>query len=176
MTNKEMTNEEAKKIATGLRTDFKCESDTMVDFCNTVIKALEQEPCEDAVSRDAIRLKIAEMPKYINSIALTSICRLEDFLAKELEEPIEVEVTPDICRGFTIALECIGRFIKSLPSIKPKGVTITDFEWIGEKAYPICPKCNCNIIEEYISCADYAEMYKPMKFCPNCGVKIESEV
>lgn len=50
------------------------------------------------------------------------------------------------------------------------------FEWIGEKAYPICPKCNCNIIEEYISCADYAEMYKPMNFCPNCGVKMESEV
>ncbi len=39
-----MTREEAIKIATGLLTDFKCESDTMVDFCNTIIKALEQEP------------------------------------------------------------------------------------------------------------------------------------
>lgn len=37
-----MTNKEAIKIATGLRTDFKCESDTMVDFCDTVIEALEQ--------------------------------------------------------------------------------------------------------------------------------------
>lgn len=37
-----MTNKEAIKIATGLRTDFKCESDTMADFCNTVIEALEQ--------------------------------------------------------------------------------------------------------------------------------------
>ena len=45
-----MTNEEAIRIATGLRTDFKCESDTMVDFCNTVIKALEQTrwiPCSE---------------------------------------------------------------------------------------------------------------------------------
>lgn len=48
-----MTREEAKRIAMGLRTDFKCESDTMVDFFDTIIKALEQEPCEDAVSRQA---------------------------------------------------------------------------------------------------------------------------
>lgn len=48
-----MTREEAIKIAQGLITDFKCESDTMVDFCNTVIKALEQEPCNDAISREA---------------------------------------------------------------------------------------------------------------------------
>ncbi len=41
-----MTREEAKRIAVDLRTNFKCESDTMVDFCNTVIKALEQEPCK----------------------------------------------------------------------------------------------------------------------------------
>ena len=39
-----MTREEAIRLATGLRTDFKCESETMVDFCNTIIKALEQEP------------------------------------------------------------------------------------------------------------------------------------
>lgn len=39
-----MTKEEVIRIATGLRTDFKCESNTMVDFCNTIIKALKQEP------------------------------------------------------------------------------------------------------------------------------------
>lgn len=39
-----MTNEEAIMIARGLRSDFKVSSEIMVDFCNTVIKALEQEP------------------------------------------------------------------------------------------------------------------------------------
>lgn len=39
-----MTREEAMRIAQGLITDFKCESETMVEFCNVVIKALEQEP------------------------------------------------------------------------------------------------------------------------------------
>lgn len=49
-----MKTEEAKRIAMGLRTDFKCESDIMVDFCNTIIKALEQVPCEDAISKKAV--------------------------------------------------------------------------------------------------------------------------
>ena len=49
-----MTKEEAKRIAQGLITDFKCESETMVEFCNVIIKALEQEPCEDAISRNAV--------------------------------------------------------------------------------------------------------------------------
>jgi len=44
-----MKTEEAKRIAMGLRTDFKCESDTMVDFCNTIIKALEQYPVLDKI-------------------------------------------------------------------------------------------------------------------------------
>ena len=48
-----MTKEEAMRIAQGLLTDFKCESETMVEFCNVVIKALEQEPCDDAISRQA---------------------------------------------------------------------------------------------------------------------------
>ena len=49
-----MTREEAIRIAQGLITNFKCESETMVDFCNVVIKALKQEPCEDCISRQAV--------------------------------------------------------------------------------------------------------------------------
>jgi NADH pyrophosphatase NudC (nudix superfamily) len=62
-------------------------------------------------------------------------------------------------------------YILDAPSATP---TRKKGKWIGDKAYPICPKCNCNIIEEYISYSDYAEMYKPMKYCPNCGAKMES--
>ena len=68
----------------------------------------------------------------------------------------------------------VCKAINELPSVNQEPKT---GHWIGDKAYPICPKCNCNIVEEYISCADYAEMYKPMNFCPNCGSKMqESEV
>jgi len=68
-------------------------------------------------------------------------------------------------------IECfedVGAFNQpSITSQEPK-----TGHWIGDKAYPICPKCNCNVIERYISCSDYAEMYKPMKYCPNCGAKM----
>lgn len=42
-----MTNEESIRIAQGLITDFKCESETMVDFCNTVMEALEHTSALD---------------------------------------------------------------------------------------------------------------------------------
>ena len=68
-----MTREEAIRLATGLRTDFKCESKTMVDFCNTIIQALEKEPYEDAISRQAVldafwKLNIELRPNTINAI------------------------------------------------------------------------------------------------------------
>lgn len=44
-----MTNEEAIRIAQGLITDFKCESETMVEFCNVVIKALKHESILDKI-------------------------------------------------------------------------------------------------------------------------------
>lgn len=45
-------------------------------------------------------------------------------------------------------------------------------KWIGERGYPICEKCGCNIYEKYISCSDYAEIIEKMDFCPNCGAEM----
>ena len=47
--------------------------------------------------------------------------------------------------------------------------------WIGEKEYPICNVCGCNIISEYIVTQDYAEINKKMNYCPNCGTRMKSE-
>lgn len=68
--------------------------------------------------------------------------------------------------GFHAPDMTVTEFVEDLPPVNPQPKT---GHWIGDKTYPICPKCNCNIIEEYISCSDYAEMYKPMNYCPNCG-------
>ena len=51
-----MTNEEAIRIAQGLITDFKCESETMVDFCNTVMEALERTSALDKVRKEIVHL------------------------------------------------------------------------------------------------------------------------
>lgn len=107
------------------------ESRLTVDACEgaiEIIKALEQQPCGNAIDR-AEAIKIAS----------------------------------GYCHPANVAKE-----LAKLPSVNPTKT----WHWIGDKAYPICPKCKCNIIEEYISCSDYAEIYKPMKYCPNCGLKM----
>ena len=138
------------------------------EFIKLAIEALQKEPCEDSVSRDVIRLKMAEIPKYTDGKKLASIRHLNDFLEKELEEPIEV--TQDMCIGFTMALECIEKFIKDLPSANPvrkKGHWIMTNNYLtaayGSIDYVKCSCCGDESLEE----GDY---------CPNCGADMkESE-
>lgn len=56
-----MTNEEVIRIAQGLITDFKCDSEMMVDFCNTVIKKFEQQTSDDCVSRNTLKRAVSEL-------------------------------------------------------------------------------------------------------------------
>lgn len=71
-----MTIEEVIKIAKGLRTDFKCESDTMVDFCNTIIKALEQQTCEDCISRQAVLDSFWKLDTELRPSAIDAIVNM----------------------------------------------------------------------------------------------------
>ena len=87
-----------------------------IEIYDTAITVLEKS-CEDCVSRDAIRLKIAEIPKYTEGRKSASIRHIKDFMEKELEEPLDV--TQDMCIGFTIALEYIRDFVKALPPVTP---------------------------------------------------------
>ena len=93
-----MTREEAKRIAQGLITDFKCESETMVEFCNVVIKALEQE-CDDCISRsEAIRIasgychwsripeELAKLPSVKPKFTDEEIQTMQDLEQAEIEK------------------------------------------------------------------------------------------
>lgn len=51
-----MTNEQAKKFANCLKNNYTIDFNDMADFCDTVIKALEQQPSDDCVSRKAVDL------------------------------------------------------------------------------------------------------------------------
>jgi hypothetical protein len=122
------------------------------DAIRFAIKVLKQEPCEDSVNR-------------------------ADLLKQFEDRFIELQKLKHIKENKSLENEQLGinwciNTLKDMPpatSIRKKG------KWIGDNAYPICPKCNCNIIEEYISCLDYAEMYKPMKYCPNCGAEMTED-
>lgn len=165
----------------------------MDEICNLAIKALEQEPCEMTV--EEYRQRMIQAFHNADTDELIAVCVLPtekefehlEWLLKNhyKKEPSEDCTSRDavikhICESKECYKdECKGRLYKrcwdiqwvyDLPPATPihkKG------KWVGDKSYPICPKCNCNIMEEYISCSDYAEMYKPMKYCPNCGTRME---
>ena len=88
-------------------------------------KVLEQLPSKDCMSKDIIKLKIAEIPKYTEGTKIASTRRLknflekEDFLEKEPKDERSVEITPDVCLGFTMALEYIKEFVNESPSMTP---------------------------------------------------------
>ena len=137
--------EEAKRIAMGLRTDFKCESDTMVDFCNTVIKALEQEPCEDAISRQAVleflkgfeilhnhdELRSNLIYGIINLPPVTPLTKI-DKIRDEIETQLRKHYYDncDFCDGLICARQIIDKYkAEEEKSIEKQ----TDFEQIQDK-------------------------------------------
>lgn len=109
-------------------------------------EAIDHAPTVDAIPRSEIEAALEEM---------------------EALEETEFHMPNTDYEAYAVAYHCVEILKKHMEAPQPK-----TGHWIGDKAYPICPKCNCNIIEEYISCSDYAEMYKPMKYCPNCGIKM----
>lgn len=113
------------------------------EFISEALRTLEQEP-KDAVSRDAIRLKIADIPKYHNGTKITSTRQLKEFLEKAYEETIDV--TPDICLGFTLALDYIREYIEDLPPVTPAQ------RWIPVSVKPPKDKQCCFVTKAIPGC------------------------
>lgn len=184
-----MTNEEAIKclktidIVKFIDTEERYLFSDLDDAFNLAIKALEQHPSEDCISREDVDAYIAKlMSGYLYDEERT---RLEEFSAYLWELP---SVTPRTNLAET-SRDCISRQavidyakdtcldldkyedtevfcdeIKAMPSVtpeRPKG------KWIGSNGvnytYPnsftICSVCKCHSDKFY-------------KYCPNCGAEM----
>lgn len=119
-------------------------------------KPLKQEPCEDVISRQVV-------------INLIRRCN------SALEEPRIFD-----CHNAGVKFE---QYVTELQPTKPQEKTGHWVEEItnegGRKVF--CSECGCPPPFEYISSGDvysasgYGVINKT-KFCPNCGIKMESEV
>lgn len=138
-----MTNEEAKVFMLQFNTDKRLNSSEH-EAVRMAIKALEQEPCNDAISRQA-----------------AIDCLNADFTIDGKEN---METVVDYING-------AFKQIKALPSITPQqkiGYWTRELI-INEYGGCIGAKMICS------ECGQDNGYDKRMKFCPNCGAKMEVE-
>ena len=96
--------------------------DKMIKALNTAIKALEQEPCEDAVSRKAL----------INAFPISDTYTLDDIIATIKFQP---SVTPTRPKGYWIDTD------ETHSECDQCGAVFEIVSANGEANY--CPNCGC---------------------------------
>lgn len=145
-----MTREEALKVLDTIPTIGE-----QVDALEMAIKALEQEPCEDAISRQAAIDGIADLKKspWFN----------DDTTEAKVIRKEAVEIIEDLC-------------IKSLPSVtpQPKVGKWLEKEVISDKVIEEWQSAKCSKCNLYHT-TPYMYYFSNYKFCPNCGARMEVE-
>lgn len=150
-----MTREEAIKLLTQY-IDYDAETPDYYEMekaCKVAIKALEQEPCGDAISRQAV---LDEIQSAYDSEPLTDEANGVDYINKEMIED----------------------FVESLPPVTPREPKMGHWEWVQYDYDPNignwhCSECR-NIVVKCVSKNEIGGI--PIyNYCPNCGAKMESE-
>jgi hypothetical protein len=136
-----MTNEETIKSLKKLKSFHNGSYGTAIDLA---IKALEQQPCEDCISRDAVK----KLKKYRLSYDTNTTIPKSDIFVKisDIKELPSVQPQPNT-----------GEWIKEHHTIKCNNCNTIIFT-----------SCDYNDREEYRNMVmdDYIEQYK---YCPECG-------
>lgn len=99
-------------------------------------KALSQEPCDDAISREAV---------------LNMQYRIDDSATLSTRDVVNVED------------------IEDLPSVTQKSGKWILLDECANSGY-YCSNCQKKLVKE-----GWSNTVKKIKFCPNCGAKMESE-
>lgn len=172
-----MTNEQAIKM---LKSKMDGHADTSYEWAETIrmaIKALEQQPCEDCVSRQAVksimvRWKFNSMNAYLEA----------DYEIDKLPS-----VTPQPCNDYisrqavinAIANTCfwlssgdwneLMECINSVPSVTPQPKT---GHWIKyQKPWGGMQGWKCSNCKNHYDISDAYTMI-PYNYCPNCGSRM----
>lgn len=149
-----MLNEEAKKIIYNQWQSFlehNIDYGGISEAYKKAIKALEQQPCEDAISRKVVNILIDELARATSDerCYMSRGRSTETIMQDILNLP---SVTPQPKIGHWI---CHRDHCENLGVI-PSGLGV--YEW--------CSNCDCGI--------DIREWQKNLyNYCPNCGAKME---
>lgn len=169
-----MTREEAIKILKGLRPqpqrgDGKSTTHLIVtEALNLAIKALEQEPCEAAVSRQAVKDGMIKYGFHASDMTIT-----------EFVEDVLPPVTPVACIAeFRFSKEdmqdLVDEKIKEIVVERKKGKWIIDDEEDGRIWNCHCSECKKDP-QDYIVGTENRWLVQLPNYCPNCGLEMEIE-
>ena len=146
-----MTREEAIKKLKIIREDYWDEYNDPMPALDMAIKALEQEPCEDCISRDSA---IKAMDYDIKSFEFKSgVSRYMDDIAKLLNTIYEIQVNNIKALPSVIPQEIkTGHWIKPKGKVKPFGDDTIQCDMCGfftdvDCNYNYCPNCGCRMVE-----------------------------
>lgn len=137
----------------------------MEKACKVALKALEQEPCEDAISREEL-LKAIDTWDRFGVDDTNSLFRLDNlslphyvsYIHAVLDKAIYTETENGWC-GRTVDV----KDVESLPPVTPKPKT---GHWIEEKSEVYkCSNCGSYALE-------WGGKLKMSRYCPNCGAKM----
>ena len=156
-------------------------------------KALEQEPCEDAISRsDAIRVASgychwSNIPKELAKLPSVNPIQCEDVISRQAAiDAIENEQKKIMRSDWAIdqakfsAMSEIRALIADLPSVSTEKTGRWKKIKSGDKTFPesiVCSRCGWE--NSYISKWDrnnnpLSKTFKTTRYCPNCGAKMRT--
>ena len=120
------------------------------DNCEKIIKALEQEPCEDCISRAELLAKIDEERKHLLNLKMDG--------------------------AEHIIVHHARRIIEDMPSVTPQPKI---GEWLekevnSDKVIEEWQSARCSVCDKYHT-TPYMYYFDNYKFCPNSGAKMEVE-
>lgn len=126
------------------------------DALDMATKALEQEPCDDAISRKSLKQKLQEHHDFfVNAYGgFSNLPRNDKSRVDEISNCIAMVVNEPPITSQTKK----GKWVKyGIPRC-------------GEQHY------KCTLCGYYINFGQWGEVYtKEFKYCPNCGAKMEIE-
>lgn len=185
-----MTREEAYKLV--MRA---CKETWNDKTCEQIKEVLEQQPCEDAISRKAVldklnklieveRLQGTDEMGYGRERVSAYECMIHSIESEYLYPSVNPQQPGDDCISRQEAINCVTsnefRYkivedIKTLPSVTPKEKTgrwlhREDMDYLDENKvrhnHFMCK--DCGFIHDFVD--GHTAQYK---YCPNCGAKIE---
>lgn len=189
-----MTKEQNRRCAINYLNELKAStSGYSVDWLNIAIKALEQQPSEDCISREAVKEMLSEewtkyMPMELDinlSFVMEKISELPSVTPKSEYswKEIKIKFECDDCISRQAVLDLTGKSdwfessddyndfacaVCNLPSVKP---TRPKGKWIirPDRASDIEYRCSeCGKIQ-------FADDTNELNYCCNCGSKMEME-